>query len=69
MIFILTCFSEHILMKKFVTLGMECVKYLKATRASESNLLSYILLVSSAFFVSLFDFLFPSLNCRCFGGS
>jgi hypothetical protein len=36
-------------MKKFVTLGIECVEYLKATRASEGNLLSYILLVSSAF--------------------
>jgi hypothetical protein len=34
-------------MKKFVTLGTECVKYLKATRASEGNLLSYILLVLS----------------------
>jgi hypothetical protein len=36
-------------MKKFVTLGTECVEYLKATRDSEGNLLSYILLVSSAF--------------------
>jgi hypothetical protein len=36
-------------MKKFVTLGTECVEYLKATRACEGNLLSYILLVSSAF--------------------
>jgi hypothetical protein len=34
-------------MKKFVTLGTECVEYLKATRASEGNLLSY---------TSLFDF-------------
>jgi hypothetical protein len=40
---------EQILMKKFVTLGTECVEYLKATRASEGNLLSYILLISSAF--------------------
>jgi hypothetical protein len=44
-IFILTCFFGQILMKKFVTLGTECVEYLKATRASEGNLLSYILLV------------------------
>jgi hypothetical protein len=36
-------------MKKFVTLGTECVEYLKATRASEGNILSYILLISSAF--------------------
>jgi hypothetical protein len=34
MIFILTCFSIQILMKKFVTLGTKCVEYLKATRAS-----------------------------------
>jgi hypothetical protein len=36
-------------MKKFVTLGTECVEYLKATMASEGNLLSYILLVFGAF--------------------
>jgi hypothetical protein len=67
MIFILTCFSGQSLMEKFITLGTECVKYLKATGASEGNLLSYILRVP--FFVSLLDFLFPSLNCKCFGGS
>jgi hypothetical protein len=48
-IFILTCFSGQILMKEFITLGTECVKYLKATRASQGNLLSCALLVSSAF--------------------
>jgi hypothetical protein len=36
-------------MKKFVTLGAECVEYLRATRVSEGNLVSYTLLVSSAF--------------------
>jgi hypothetical protein len=36
-------------MKKFVTLGNECVEYLKATRASEGNFLSYALLVLNAF--------------------
>jgi hypothetical protein len=36
-------------MKKFVTLGTECVEYLKVTMASEGNLLSYTLLVLSAF--------------------
>jgi hypothetical protein len=36
-------------MKKFVTLGTECVKYLKATMISEGNLFSYILLVFRAF--------------------
>jgi hypothetical protein len=43
-------------MKKFVTLGTECVEYLKAARASEGNLISYTLLVSSAvlcFFIRL----------------
>jgi hypothetical protein len=47
--FLLTPFSEQILMKKFVTLGTECVEHLKATRASQGNLLSCVLLVSSAF--------------------
>jgi hypothetical protein len=36
-------------MKKFVTLGNECVEYLKATRASEGNCFSYALLVLNAF--------------------
>jgi hypothetical protein len=36
-------------MKKFVTLGTECVEYLKATMASEGNILSYILLVFRVF--------------------
>jgi hypothetical protein len=54
LILIFTYFSGQILMKKFVTLGNECVKYLKATRASEGNLLSYTLLVFRAFF-SLFE--------------
>jgi hypothetical protein len=58
-IFILTCFSRQILMKKFVTLGTECVEYLKATRASEGNLLSYILLVSSAFLCFFIRLSFP----------
>jgi hypothetical protein len=47
--FLLTTFFGLILMKKFVTLGLECVKYLKATRASQGNLFSCVLLVSSAF--------------------
>jgi hypothetical protein len=44
-------------MKKFVTLGNEFFKYLKATRASEGNLLSYIfacLECLSLFFYSTF---------------
>jgi hypothetical protein len=36
-------------MKKFIALGTKYVEYLKATRASEGNILSYILLVLSAF--------------------
>jgi hypothetical protein len=58
-IFILTCFSIQILMKKFVTLGTECVEYLKATRASQGNLLSCALLVSSAFLCFFIRLSFP----------
>jgi hypothetical protein len=36
-------------MKKFVAMGNECVKYLKATRDSEGNFLSNALLVLNAF--------------------
>jgi hypothetical protein len=46
-------------MKKFVTLGNECVEYLKATRASEGNLLSYTLLILSAFLCFFTRLLFP----------
>jgi hypothetical protein len=46
-------------MKKFVTLGNECIEYLKATRASEGNLLSYTLLVLSAFLCFFTRLLFP----------
>jgi hypothetical protein len=56
-------------MKKFATLGTECVKYLKASRAFEGNLLSYILLVSSAFlcfFIRLSLPFFPILNLILF---
>jgi hypothetical protein len=59
MIFILTCFSGHVLMKKFVTLGTECVEYLKAAKASEGNPLSYTLLVSSAFLCFFIRFSSP----------
>jgi hypothetical protein len=63
-------FPGQILMKKFVTLGTECVEYLKATRASEGNLLSYILLVLSAFLYFFIRLSLPFfLNYRCFGGS
>jgi hypothetical protein len=56
-------------MKKFVNLSTECVKYLKATRASKGDPLSYTLLVSSAFLCFLIQLTFPFLNGRCFGGS
>jgi hypothetical protein len=36
--FLLMSFPIQILMKKFVTLGTECVEHLKATRASQGNL-------------------------------
>jgi hypothetical protein len=59
LILIFTYFSGQTLMKKFVTLGNECVKYLKATRASEGNLRSYTLLVLSAFLCFFTRLLFP----------
>jgi septal ring factor EnvC (AmiA/AmiB activator) len=49
-------------MKKFVTLGTESVEYLKDTRASEGNLLSYILLVLSAFLCFFIRLSFPFLH-------
>jgi septal ring factor EnvC (AmiA/AmiB activator) len=45
-------------MKKFVTLGTECVELLKAARASQGNLLSYV--VSSACLVCLSPFLYST---------
>jgi hypothetical protein len=42
-------FPWQILMKKFVALGTECAKYLKAAKASEGSILSFTLLVSSIF--------------------
>jgi hypothetical protein len=41
--------SGQILMKKFVTLGTECVEYLKATMASEGNPFPHTLLIFRAF--------------------
>jgi hypothetical protein len=57
--FLLTSFSGQILMKKFVSLGTECVEYLKATRASQGNLLSCVLIVSSAFLYFFIRLSFP----------
>jgi hypothetical protein len=45
-------------MKKFVSLGTECVTFLKAARASQGNLLSYI--VSSAYLACLSSFLYST---------
>jgi hypothetical protein len=45
-------------MKKFVSLGTECVEFLKAARASQGNLLSYV--VSSACLVCLSPFLYST---------
>jgi hypothetical protein len=58
-IFILTYFFGQNLMKKFVALGNECVEYLKATRASEGNFLSYALLVLNTFLCFFTSLLFP----------
>jgi hypothetical protein len=57
--FLLTSFSGQILMKKFFSMGTECVKYLKSTRASQGNLLSCVLLVSSAFLCFFIRLSFP----------
>jgi hypothetical protein len=51
--------SGQNLMKKFVTLGNECVEYLKAAKASKGKFLFLYLLVLYAFFASLLDFSFP----------
>jgi hypothetical protein len=57
-------------MKKFVTLGTECVEYLKATRASEGNLLSYTFSCLECHSLLLYSNFFTlRLNYRCFGGS
>jgi hypothetical protein len=42
-----------------VTLGTECVEYLKAAKASEGNPLSYTLLLSSAFLCFFIRFSSP----------
>jgi hypothetical protein len=47
-------------MRKFVSLGTECVEYLKATRASQGNLLSCVSPVPSAFLCFLIPLFFPS---------
>jgi hypothetical protein len=46
-------------MKKFVSLGTECVEYLKTTRASQGNLISCVLPVSSTFLCFFIRLSFP----------
>jgi hypothetical protein len=41
-------------MKKFVSLGTECVKFLKTARASQGNLLSCVLSFACLMYLSLF---------------
>jgi hypothetical protein len=48
----------QILMKKFISLGTEGVEFLKAARASQGNLLSYV--VSSAYLMCLSLFLYST---------
>jgi hypothetical protein len=48
-----------ILFKKFAALGAECAEYLKATRASEGELIFLHLLILYALLCLLLDFLFP----------
>jgi hypothetical protein len=50
-------------MKKFVTLGAECVEYWKAAKASEGNSLSYTFACLECLsLLLLFDFLHPLLE-------
>jgi hypothetical protein len=60
-------FLLQVLMKKFVSLGTECVEFLKATRASQGNLLSCVvsfacLLYLSPFLYSTFFSLFRAAD-------
>jgi hypothetical protein len=41
-------------MKKFVSLGTECVEFLKTARASQGNLLSHVLSFACLVYLSLF---------------
>jgi hypothetical protein len=41
-------------MKKFISLGTECVEFLKTSRASQANLLSYVLPFACLVYLSLF---------------
>jgi hypothetical protein len=52
-------FPWQLLMKKFITLGTECAKYLKAAKASEGSLLSFTLLISSTFPCFFIILIFP----------
>jgi hypothetical protein len=49
------------LMKKFVSLGTECVKFLKAARASQGKLVCYV--VSSTYLVCLSLILYSTFFC------
>jgi hypothetical protein len=53
----------QILMKKFISLGIECVKFLKAAQASQGNLLSYV--VSSACLECFSPFLYLTFFSLC----
>jgi hypothetical protein len=52
-------FPWQILMKKFITLGTECAKYLKAAKASEGSIFPFTLLISSTFLCFFIILIFP----------
>jgi hypothetical protein len=57
-------------MKKFVALGNECVEYLKATRASEGNVLFlYFACLECLSLPLCLTFLSSLVNYRCSGDS
>jgi hypothetical protein len=54
------------LMQKFLSLGTECVEFLKTARASQGMPgLCYVFYLFSCFSWSLTLFTFPALACRC----
>jgi hypothetical protein len=68
-------FSSHafvwqILMKKFLSLRTECVKFLKTARASQGMPIFVLCLVLVPMFpVVSYSICFPALACRCFDRS
>jgi hypothetical protein len=59
-------FVSQNLMQKFLSLGTECVEFLKTARASQGMpILCYVFYLFSCCPWSLTPFAFPALACRC----